>query len=1040
MAYQKIQRFESEFNIGLNNFVKDISTVLNLSKNSYNTSMGIHLGHGPRYGMAPIPGQCASVSATIQTSTILSADQAIFDSTSSLYNGRVKTLGIIPFTFGTAADITQKKTHYAWILTNTQNSIDFIITCKATSPGVYTYINDIAQGLHTSPGGTFFPESGPVVGHMGSPLDSYRLIDQSINFCATAALQVSGSDWPMQWVLGNKATVGDSTHTAIPAFAGKGLPPEYNTGNHTYTTRSLRFYNLMASAAGSESTLAYDYNYPSVTLTSAFYIPSFKQASNANIALPSSVPVVTDRMDGATPAFSSVDSILLNDSAATCNSAHTLLLTAAKKPIAMVVQDWELNTNGLPHQYVDLTAPFYNIKSLATKDSTNSSILYQEDGTPVNTCFCRWPGFTTGTPLSTGLSIDLGAANSGLLRANTVYEFTFSVFDKQYGVEMNVGAPAKVQTGNDDFVALSVFLQRTNTQVNALGTLDTPFGTPGIFPAIFPSGSSIHINYLQFRMYYRALGSYQWLPALFMDAAQFYYYPNFSTLYACLAPIAGQTAGQPGDFNDYSPLPQKPYIDVKVFQSRVFWCAPDSITFSPRNNGFVYPLRNQTPCPAGEFKGMTNHVYPGQAQQGGRLLVWGTKEAYVGIFTGSPTYATVQIDDNTTGSFPEDGTDFTLQTWTSFTAFSHRAAVVAEGVLYYWGPQGIFQDGGVDIPTKVSLPLHPDIHTIYDPNLTDNIFATYNNETFEVIWVYTRKNSTTGFSSALIYNVIDGLFYFYEFSGQVDWGQKIQIDKAAVNRGTAGYRTILGTRATSSATLQRPVFFDVRNRAGDWFPKTEFLVNQFSAPSGGSMTLTLDPSYTNTNFNLISIGDTLTIHQATDYSLQATTTDFIGTITAKNLVANTITIAVPSSISTYYSTLLTADNYVPVWVSSINGFPFVLETDLWAPGGMKFWAAWLFAHLIIKTTLLDSVSAQTVSLSYRSPIAGGYITNVITLANALIADFQVYTQLKNTNQAFEGQGLQLSISGIQNGAQWVLQYLGLDATMMEGDHLMTFQG
>jgi len=61
--------------------------------------------------------------------------------------------------------------------------------------------------------------------------------------------------------------------------------------------------------------------------------------------------------------------------------------------------------------------------------------------------------------------------------------------------------------------------------------------------------------------------------------------------------------------------------------------------------------------------------------------------------------------------FPVDGTDFRVDTWTSITAFSYRSAVVADGILYYWGFTGVYRDVGNEIPEKISYNLEPFINS-----------------------------------------------------------------------------------------------------------------------------------------------------------------------------------------------------------------------------------------------------------------------------------------------------------------------------------------
>ncbi len=195
------------------------------------------------------------------------------------------------------------------------------------------------------------------------------------------------------------------------------------------------------------------------------------------------------------------------------------------------------------------------------------------------------------------------------------------------------------------------------------------------------------------------MGSYEWLPALVVDASFLAYYPNHRVLWMCKGAIAQLPGGQPGGFNDYSPLPDDVYDCVVSFRERIFWISPTSCVFSMRNNAFAYPLRNSVSAPTGEFRGALVHAYPGQAEQDSRIVIFGSKETYIGRFTGRYQNYPVTIG-TTTYTYPLEGSDFQVDTWTSVTAFSHRSAVVAEGILYWWGPEGIYKDVGRDLPVK----------------------------------------------------------------------------------------------------------------------------------------------------------------------------------------------------------------------------------------------------------------------------------------------------------------------------------------------------
>ena len=54
---------------------------------------------------------------------------------------------------------------------------------------------------------------------------------------------------------------------------------------------------------------------------------------------------------------------------------------------------------------------------------------------------------------------------------------------------------------------------------------------------------------------------------------------------------------------------------------------------------------------------------------------------------------------------------------------------------------------------------------------------------------------------------------------------------------------------------------------------------------------------------------------------------------------------------------------------------------------------------------------------------------------------QIYTALKDTLEAFEGESLKWKISGTHTGHKWVLQYMGADIQPHHGEgSLLHFEG
>lgn len=1040
-----------------------------------NITSGIQQGQGPRYGMAVIPGQSTTGQSTTQPCGLM---QSELNTGTHNYKNRLKVLALLPVTLGTFADPTVKKVMYVWAVVNSSNVFSFVFAGDYDGVSKYRHINDLAQGLQPSAAELFsYPNSflDPSLAHFAernptntiADLTSFLTVGSDLYHASVTSLTVSGKEVPMQWALGRAFGTADATHTALPNFVKPdpaftdnhflGLPSFFNTRNFKRSVRQMSFYDLDANYS-----LVRGYLY-SVNPTDSTFVQTLDQDNSTpnitGIGAGTGVP----RLDGAAPTYANVKTVLYNDSQSTINSGYTLLAAAPGKALMAFAQDWQRNHDGTLPQWIDPCNPVFVAQTIQTNGATGTlTDLYYEGNVPKATCWKSWPS-TDGSPNvkdsvapRTGVvHVTLGEAGSGILSKNTTYEIAFSVYDKQLNLESNVGQPSRITTDTDDFVAFSLLRDgQTAGQFNetaGFGYYDTaPF--PRTFNIGNTPSANTPLNYLEYRVYYRQLGSYEWLPALFIDAAKYWYFPSYQTIWACEGPIAALPGAQVGGFNDYSPLPKDGYIDVKVFQNRMFWLSAQNLIFSYQNNGFAYPLRNSLPCPKGEFRGMLPHYFFGQATQEGRMVVFGSQETYSGRFTGNPLQSPVQVSPDNVGTFPVDGSDFVIESRTTVTAFSSRAAIVAEGELYYWGPTGIYYDGGVDVPEKVSGGIEPDILTVYDPNKTDEIHAQYMEETKEIIWYYPAKDDTSGTTRGLVYNRITEEFFPVSFEGKVDWSSKVPLDKASVSRNTNGTRNIIGVRADETETVQRAVFFDYRNRAGDVFPGTELLVKQVTQPDGDHVRLHLAKGYSSGALALVSVGDTITVSQGSDYSGQVTVQDMIAQISAigGTFPNEYLDVVLPTNFpidAAYFTGSLTPDRYFPLWTPELNGIPFSFETNIWIPGGMRAWWQWMFLHLIFKLDLLPSknlvppnAGAQTIDVAYRSPIAADWVENTLTFVDNSRGNFQVYSQLKTENQAAEGQGIQIRLSGLQNGTSWVLQYLGADARLLEGDQLQIFEG
>ena len=345
--------------------------------------------------------------------------------------------------------------------------------------------------------------------------------------------------------------------------------------------------------------------------------------------------------------------------------------------------------------------------------------------------------------------------------------------------------------------------------------------------------------------------------------------------------------------------------------------------------------------------------------------------------------------------------DFIVNYWTSYTAFSSRAATVAEGLLYYWGPKGIFKDNGVDLPVRISPDLEPELFDFYDTTKTKEIHAVYNDQVKEIMWLYTAKGDTTGTSKAIRYNIITQEFFFDAYNGKIDAVQILNVDNTSVSHPTDGKRMISIERETASATVQRAYYFDQRNRACDIYPKKEFMVKTVGALANNQVTITLASGFDAAAFAAIAVGQKIAFSQIQQYTEEATTQDLIATVVSKS--SPDIPREFPAEILSFYTGTLAEAKFFPAFVEGQNDFPYRLESIYWAPGGMRYWAWWLYCQLFFKTTLLPAAEQPVLEFSYETPVSGPAQTNDLTLVDNSKGNCQIYTQLKNIDRPLTGK-------------------------------------
>lgn len=1117
---------------GLNLRSMNFNLGFQLAEDTENMSSGMQEGFGPRYGMAPLVGQ-STLEAIDANGTygMLGAAASTTATTQAVYGlFRVFAIQSLPMidqtTIGNTNSPKLKKTYFwacigiaptaggasgrtmlCWVPLGTTGAANFEWTPKAAlaygllRPLVLDNTNFFYRpGSYRLAGSN---DAGSTSFDQFRNIQSIALPSGTIDYCSTAILTVSGTSEPAPWIVGATIADGSATSSATACFTGFGCPNFPIDRKFIEGIRTWKLYNVGLTGLEAEYDFTKTPTYTDLlatadqNLTTAHLTGSFVTTG----------ATLVQRLDGTAPTYANVDAILWFDEANYMNTEHSLLLAAPGKPLGLLVQSWQRDSSKNLEQWIDLRRKRFAPPCRQTLDVDGGGGNYTEavntggtvSATPVATCWRGWEPYVEGTATRTlaslaatraanPVAIALGAANSGILRANTAYEFAYSVYDKQLGVESNVGVPAKIRTGSDDFVALCLFADEYSggfykQRVPITSSATWIFGASALaFLSDLNNTSLYVINYVQFRIYFRAVGSFEWLPALFIDAANYFFNPNLKELYACQGAIAGSVGGQPGGFNDYSDLPDDGYNCVLVWKNRVFWLSAKSLCYSMTNNGFCYPIRNAIPIPQGEYKGAIVHNYPGQADQDSRLVVFGTKEIYVGKFTGIRQQMSVQVDPENLGTFEVDGTDLILNAWTSVTAFSYRSACVADGILYYWGPQGIYRDDGRDTPTKISDVLEPTLFELYAKQKTDDIHCTYSEQTKEITWfyfdnaVYSTYAATDPQTKLLIYNTETDAFYFSSTSACIDGSQKLNSGSGTLDlvREMGGDRQVIFSRISKASTgVQQAYYYDYRNRSGDMRYGLERLVNVIATPSTGTRRLTLPNGATG-----ISVGDFIATDQINAYTnnqdssgVAIVVEDFVGKVTAVNTIGtNYIDVLLPSNIVSNFQGAATLGplNSFPIYVgktilaaaaSAGNAFSYAFESQYWCPKGMNFNAFWKFVHMLFKVTFLKAEGLLTssgasltpeITYSHRSPTSPAFVSEDLVLGELedgvwrdnLNSDGhqQIYHMNPPGSDNFEGQGLKVKLSGLHYAHKWLLQYMAMYGNPQTYDFLKRFEG
>lgn len=606
--------------------------------------------------------------------------------------------------------------------------------------------------------------------------------------------------------------------------------------------------------------------------------------------------------------------------------------------------------------------------------------------TTVKTC---WRTHENAFVFSSSTSSDNVYAE-GILEAKKVYEYTYSIFNALNGRESNVGSPALIRSTST--TGWSILYKPSGKEhghgqetLNILPTLTDLFGSASQYDA--------PINYLYFCFYYRELGSFEWLPAGEESFVYAYFRRFGETGIIGSGQQTGTLGGQPGGFNDYSLLPKNDWFQVTTFDERLFWVSKEEIRFSG-DHPLDYPVRHFVTIPSGEIRGVISQFFPGTAYAGGRLVIFGSEGVFDMRRSGELLTQMIRISaDLQPQPVPLEGSDFVVSFRSKETAFSFRSAVVAEGILYFWGPLGIYRDDSVSFPQKISMPLEREIFECYDGGKTEDIFAFYDSHTQNIFFFYQAPNES--FSRAWIYSVRaeqGGTLMWSRavYTKKIAWMKDFDLDKTT---SVYGSRNVIG--------IGPEIFFhDYKCEGGD----DCFNIVSQERINASTIRFTLEATYSDM---MDCIGKIIRI----TYGFYGNGKDVL--LKAVDIFNKTIDIEDDENPLAIGSTALFLPNDFPTASFENQGVSFILKSAYLTPG-IKSWTSFRYAQLMFKGTSWAETDKPYVLFKWKTINNSDYSqTNIEFLKKQGEPLSQSMVELDQ-----KGQAIQL----IYEGKQWTARY------------------
>lgn len=704
-------------------------------------------------------------------------------------------------------------------------------------------------------------------------------------------------------------------------------------------------------------------------------------------------------------------------------------------------------------QWIDPTANLWTPRRYNTRNTTIIANPYTEvqaiGGVAIarQTCWQNAPLFVFGTG-----TVNVFTGQGGQLLQDRVYEYAYSIYNALTGKESNVGDPARAYVSGAQNNSIIRVQQSMNPLMFGAQTNATQFPA---FTEMFGEASAavqaaIPINFLSYRVYFREVGSAEWLFNGEYSFSSIYFEPFAPQVQIGRTAVVGEVGGQPGFYNDYSDLPVDDYIDVVAFQDRLFWLTKKCVRFSTLADKFSYPTRNIGVPTQGEFRGMIPHFFTGQALQNGRLVIFGSEEQFECRFTGQLQQEQVRVSSS---ALPQavtvEGSDFNLAVRSSDTAFSGRAAVVAEGILYYMGPTGIFRDDGVNMPRRISQAIEPLYFDGYDKTATGEFFAYYNKRSREVLffyrpsannptanpngyltkaWVYSVRTEFFVTSSIAQQNNVIGAWSQYGYSSLIDWSQTLNVTDFETQAHEPGTRALIGVREAQSSPVSRPYYHDDDCDGGDYKPGSEVMVKEIQRPDATTVRLILAAGYSTTIVNNLVAGTTqIAVKESSGYGDMPVNLNVDGfyVVKGRDATAGYIDLTVSGNLGSITAKTFTVFQYFPVFVEGFHDVVCVLEPNYLCPEGLAQWIMVRYLHVLIKPVPKTQGTATPVFTAQWNPnheISAVVSSKTLPLyaMNTRETTTQILADIPSSDMQAEGQAIKSTLTYNQIAGRWTL--------------------